>query len=410
MSNVMNRRRLAPTAAPHGASRRGVISTGLLLTGLAALGSRSIVGAQAPATPGAMMATPGALSATPAADNSMMGGEPVDPQMKAVIDALDTFANPPIESVTFDVARNLPAFPNAVAMVEMQNGVCAPPTVSIKAVVVPGPQGDIACRAYRPIDASESDMLPVVVYFHGGGFVIANLDAYERSCVALASMAKCLVVSVGYRQAPEHPFTAAVDDAYAVTQWLLTSADQIGGDSTRVATAGESAGGNLATVVCLKAKDEGGAMPIHQLLVFPITTYAPEGDQKQSIEKFATAKPLNGPMLDWFAKYYLPDPKKDAQNAYSSPLLAPDLSGLPPATMISAQIDPLESQGTAYAKALNDAGVTCEQTVYKGVTHEFFGMGTVVDIAKEAEMDAANALMAAFQGGGGGTPMASPTS
>jgi acetyl esterase len=393
------------------ASRRSLIANGLRLSavaGVAAATGASWSTARAQdATPSAMM------SATPTADVSMIGGEPVDPQMQEVLKAFLSFGAPPISEVAYDVARNLPSFANAVALVEQEKGAMMPPKVSIKALVVPGPEGDIACRAHRPMDAADSDKLPVVAYFHGGGFVIANLDTYERSCIALADMAKCLVVSVAYRQAPEHPFTAAVDDAYAVTQWLMSNADQIGGDPSKVATAGESAGGNLATVVCLKAKDEGGMMPVHQLLVFPITTYAPQGNQTESIQKFAQGILLTAPALDWFAKYYLSDPTKDAQNAYSSPILAKDFSGLPPATMISAQLDPLQSQGTAYAETLKNAGIPVTQTIYKGVTHEFFGMGSVVDVAKQAEMDAANALMQAFSGGGMATPangMATPTS
>ena len=345
-------------------------------------------------------ATPAPMATAPAE----IGGVQVDPQMKAVLDKLVAFGNPPIESTTPDVARNLPSFANALHAVEMEMGV-TPPMVAIMGMTVPGPEGDIACRVYKPMAMMDAQGLPVVVYFHGGGFVIANLDTYEASCVAIADMGQCMVVSVAYRQAPEHPFTAAVDDAYAVTQHVLSSADQMGGDPTRVAVLGESAGGNLATVVCLRAKDEGGMMPVHQALIYPITTYAPEGDQTQSIEQFADAIPLNAAMLDWFAGYYLPNPTEDAMNAYSSPLLAPDLSGLPPATVISAEIDPLLSQGTAYAEALTAAGIEATQTVYLGVTHEFFGMGAVVDVAMQAETDVAQALMTAFEGGGMATPM-----
>jgi len=177
----------------------------------------------------------------------------------------------------------------------------------------------------------------------------------------------------------------------------MTSAGDIGGDSAKVAVFGESAGGNLATVVCLKARDEGGMMPVHQVMIYPITTYVPEGEQTASIEQFADAAPLNAAMLDWFKGYYLPN-AADAENAYASPLLTADLSGLPPATLIQAEIDPLQSQGTAYAEALQAAGIEVATTLYTGVTHEFFGMGTVVDKAREAEMAAAEALMAAFAG------------
>jgi acetyl esterase len=381
-------------------SRRNMLSTGTKLAAGAGALITSGTGIRAAAAQSA--ATPAPMATAPAE----MGGVQVDAQLKEVLDVLASFGNPPIENTTPLVARNLPSFATALHMVEMQKGVTAP-KVSIMGTTIPGPEGDLAARVYKPMAMMDTGMLPVVVYFHGGGFVIANLDTYEASCLAIADMAQCMVVSVAYRQAPEFPFSAAVDDAYAATQYVLTNAQQMGGDPGKVAVLGESAGGNLATVVCLKAKDEGGMMPIHQVLVYPITTYAPEGKQTESVTQFADAIPLNGPMLDWFAGYYLPDPTTDAKNAYSSPLLAPDLSGLPPATMISAQIDPLLSQGTAYAEALKAAGIAITQTVYDGCTHEFFGMGTVVDKAKEAETEAAQALMQAF-GGSTATPVASP--
>jgi len=324
--------------------------------------------------------------------------------MQEVLDALASFSNPPIESVAPQVARNLPSFANALKMVEMQKGV-TPPAVTIQGLVIPGPEGDLPCRTYKPTAMADETMLPVVVYFHGGGFVIANLDTYEASCIAIADMAQCLVVSVGYRQAPEHPFSAAVDDAYAATQYVMSNAADMGGDPKKVAVLGESAGGNLASVVCLKARDEDGMMPLHQVLVYPITTYAPTGDQTASIQTYADAKPLNAAMLDWFKGYYLPN-AEDAQNAYSSPILALDLSGLPPVTMIQAEIDPLQSQGTAYADALKAAGTDVTATIYPGVTHEFFGMGSVIDTAKKAEQDAATALTTAFAAGGMATPVA----
>ena len=377
-----------PSISP---SRRGLLAGGL------ALGAVSAVGRLAPAAAqdASPVASPAAAVATPAA--SPVTGVAVDPQMQEVLDALAAFNNPPIESTTPDVARALPSFANAVKVVEGQRGVVPSTAVAVEGVAIPGPAGDIGCRVYRPTAADPATPLPVVAYFHGGGFVIANLDTYERSPMAIAEMANCVVVSAHYRQAPEHPFSAAVDDAYAVVQHLMTSAGDIGGDPAKVAVFGESAGGNLATVVCLKARDEGGTMPVHQVMVYPITTYVPEGEQTASIERFADAKPLNAPMLDWFKGYYLPN-TADAENAYASPLLAPDLAGLPPATVIQAEIDPLLSQGTAYAEALQAAGVEVAVNLYTGVTHEFFGMGSVVDTAHEAEMAAAEALTAAFGG------------
>lgn len=378
-----------PTSSPTdiATSRRSLLAGGVALGAAGVVGRLDRASAQ-DATP---MASP--VVATPGA--SPVAGVAVDPQMQEVLDAMASFNNPPIESTTPEVARALPSFANALHMVEAMRGVEPSTAVAVQGGTIPGPEGDIAVRSYRPAAADPATPLPVVAYFHGGGFVIANLDTYEHSFMAIAEMAQCLVVAAHYRQAPEHPFSAAVDDAYAVTQYLLASAGEMGGDPAKVAVMGESAGGNLATVVCLKARDEGGTMPIHQVLVYPVATFAPEGEQTASIEQFADAKPLNAAMLEWFKSYYLPN-ATDAQNAYASPLLASDLTGLPPATVIQAEIDPLQSQGTAYAQALEAAGIEVTATLYTGVTHEFFGMGSVVDKAKEAEMEAAEALMTAF--------------
>lgn len=322
----------------------------------------------------------------------------VDPQMQEVLDALTAFNAPPLDTVEPFVGRNLPSFKNALDAVIANNGESGlEPVGKIEHTLVPGLDGnDILVRLYHPADAG-SDLLPVLVYFHGGGFVIANLDTYDASCRALANAAGCIVASVAYRLAPENPFPAAVDDAYAATQFFLSSAGQFGGDPAKVAVGGESAGGNLATVVSLRARDEGAPMPIHQLLVYPVATFAPEGEAAESVEAFANAMPLNAAALEWFGSYYLSDPT-EATNPYVSPLEAEDLSGIPPVTLIQAEIDPLQSQGTVYGDALEAAGVTVSRHFYEGVTHEFFGMGAVVDKAMDAVMQSATELQASFEG------------
>lgn len=315
--------------------------------------------------------------------------------MQEVLDALASFEAPPLETVTPEIGRNLPSFANALQAVVSEKGLPALEAVAgIDQLLIPGDEGEILARIYRPAGI-ESDALPVLVYFHGGGFVIANLDTYDASCRALANAAGCIVASIAYRLAPEHPFPAAVVDAYAATQYMLTNAGDVGGDPARVAVGGESAGGNLAAVVSLRARDEGAALPVHQLLVYPVATFAPEGDAAVSVEQFAEAKPLNAPMLEWFGSHYLPDPSA-ASDPMVSPLNAADLSGLPSATVILAEIDPLQSQGAVFAQALIDAGVDTTFTLYQGVTHEFFGMGAVVDKAAEAVAEAAARLRASF--------------
>jgi len=358
----------------------------------AAVALPALHGSAQDATPAATpMATPEPASAPPP------GGVEVDPQMQEVLDALASFNAPPLASVSPQVGRNLPSFANAVQVVLTDQGLPPlEPVGGIEHVLIPTLDGeDIVARVYQPAGAAPDELLPVLVYFHGGGFVIANLDTYDASCRALANAAGCIVASVAYRQAPEFPFPTAVDDAYAATQFFLGGTGAIGGDPERVAVAGESAGGNLATVVCLRARDEGGLMPIHQLLVYPLVTFAPTGESLESIEQFANAAPLNAAALDWFGGFYLSTPE-DAANPYASPLDAEDLSGIPPATIILAEIDPLQSQGRVYAEALEAAGIEVSMHFYEGVTHEFYGMTAVVDKAAEAVEVSASELMAAF--------------
>ncbi len=335
-------------------------------------------------------ATPGA-GATP----ELSGGVQVDLQMQQLLDALAATDAPPIENVTPQIARNLPSISSATLAVTAANGEPGEEEIGgISHILVPGEAGDLVARVYTPVNAVDGP-LPVAVYFHGGGFVIADLDTYDASCRALANASGALVVSVAYRQAPENPYPAAANDAYAATQWIIENAGQINGDPERVAVVGESAGGNLATVVCLLARDLGGALPIHQVLVYPVATFAPSGDQTQSIDQFGDAAPLNAAMLEWFGSYYLTDTAVAGSDPYVSPAIA-DLTGLPPATVILAEIDPLHSQGEIYAQQLTDAGIETTVTTYEGVTHEFFGTGAVVDKAVEAVEEAAGRLREAF--------------
>ena len=380
------------------ASRRVMMTGGVKLAGAAGLA----MAAGSAAGLGVRRAF--AQDATPAADTSTIGGIAVDPQMQEVLDALTSFNAPPIESTTPFNARNLPAFSNAVQQVLADRGEPAlEPIGGVEHILVPGGDGDIVVRVYRPADAGDGP-LPLLLYFHGGGFVIANLDVYDAAPRALANAAGCIVASVAYRLAPEAPFPAAPNDAYAATQFLIANAGSIGADPDRVAVGGESAGGNLATVVCILARDQGGILPVHQLLVYPVATFAPAGEAAESVTQFGDARPLNAAALEWFGSFYLPDPAL-ASDPSVSPLDTADLTGLPPATIILAEIDPLQSQGVAYARRLEEAGVDTTLTLYQGVTHEFFGMGAVVDKASDAVAEAAAALQAAFEGGGA-TPSA----
>lgn len=320
----------------------------------------------------------------------------IDSDMQAVLDQFAKFNAPPVETLSPENARNNPTLKNAVEEMAANSTMTrtmnvAMPTLpeqvgTIKHILIPTSEGEVLARVFLP---DGDGPFPVIVYFHGGGWVIANLDVYEPSCRALCNAAEAIVVSVAYRQAPEHPYPAAVQDAYAAVQWVATNAEQLGGDPHRVAVAGESAGGNLATVTCLLAKEQGGVMPVAQLLVYPVTDLV--GQNYQSYAENQNTKPLNTAMMSWFAQYYTPDQGHRSEPT-ASPLLAQDLSGLPPAIVITAENDPLRDQGELYAQKLADAGVSVDSQRYTGVVHEFFGLAGAVSKAKEALTQAADGL------------------
>ena len=260
------------------------------------------------------------------------------------------------------------------------------PGVTMKTQTVQGKGGSFPVHIFTP---EGKGPFPVVVYYHGGGFVIADTKVYEASVRALAKHAKAIVVSADYRLAPEHTFPTQPEDAFAAYQWAIENARSFNGDPTRVAVAGESAGGNLATVVSMMARDQKAQLPVHQLLVYPVV----DNDMNNaSYKKNANAKPLNKAMMGWFFRHYGADPK----SPYALPLKATSLKGLPPATVITAEIDPLMTEGKAYADRLKKEGVAVNYRHYTGVTHEFFGMAAVVPKAKEAQQFAADELSKAF--------------
>jgi acetyl esterase len=219
------------------------------------------------------------------------------------------------------------------------------------------------------------------------------LDAYDASCRALCNAAKCIVVSCDYRRSPENPFSAAIEDAFAAYQWVIDNAPNLGGDPQQVATGGESAGGNIAAVTALQARDYGVRAPVHQLLIYPVTDC---DFNTESYKQHAEAKPLNRAMMKWFWGHYLyGDDCED--NPYLTPVRAEDLSHLPPATIITADIDPLRTDGERYADKLEAAGVPVSYRNFEGVTHEFFGMTPVVAEAREAVQFAAANLTHAYE-------------
>src|SRR5262249_5257951 len=212
--------------------------------------------------------------------------------------------------------------------------------------------------------------LPLLMYFHGGGWVIGDLDTCEGICRSLANGAGCIVVAVDYRLAPEHRYPAAAEDCYAATAWAAEHARELGGDSRRIAVGGDSAGGTLTTVVALMARDRGGPPLGHQLMVYPVTEHSYE---TASYRDFADGYLLNLELMTYFWNQYLGG-ASDGLDRYASPLRAPDLRGLPPALVITAEFDPLRDEGEAYAARLREAGVPVTLSRYDGVFHAFFSM------------------------------------
>jgi acetyl esterase/lipase len=311
-----------------------------------------------------------------------------DPDMQKVLDALATLGGKPIETLTPEEARKQPTPADAVKKVLSDAGKSTAPEagVTVKDMTVSGPGGSFPVHIYTPAGKGP---FPVMLYYHGGGFVIADTKTYDATPRALAKMAQAIMVAVDYRRAPENKFPAAPDDAYAAYEWTLAHAKEFNGDPSRVAVGGESAGGNLATVVSLMARDKKATLPVLQLLVYPVV----DNDMtRPSYVRNADARPLNKAMMGWFFKHYGADPASQ----YALPLKAASLKGLPPATIIAAEIDPLLSEGQAYSDRLKKEGVSVSYKEYSGVTHEFFGMGAVVGKARDAEQFAADALKKTF--------------
>jgi|GEM_PF-37263 len=314
-----------------------------------------------------------------------------DRDMRHVLEHLQALGPKPLDTLTAEEARRQPTPAEAVGALLRKHGKSAEPEAVGRVVdrTIPGPAGEIPIRVYAP---EGTGPFPVIVYTHGGGWVIATMDTYDSSARALANAAGAVVVSVEYRKGPEHRFPAAHEDAFAAYLWTLQNAASVGGDPARVAVAGESAGGNLAVSIAMMARDQRARPPVHVVAVYPIA----DGDTvSPSYRENADAVPLNRPMMKWFFQNYLRSPA-DSDHPLIS-LVRADLSGLPPTTIITAEIDPLRSDGEELAARMHEAGVTVAYHEHEGVTHEFFGMGAVVAKAKVANEQAAEALRAAFE-------------
>ena len=312
--------------------------------------------------------------------------------MQTVLDQLAALGGKPIETLTPAVARMQPSPADAVKQVMIKHGLSGTPDATVTTRDVPyGSDASQFARIYKPASLANARNLPVVVYYHGGGWVIATVDAYDAAPRLLAKQLGAIVVSVEYRHTPEFKFPAQHDDAAAAYRWTLQNAARWGGDPRRIALAGESAGGNLAVATAIYARDNRLTKPLHIVSVYPI---ANSSMTLPSRVDAANAKPLNTAMLKWFGYYYQTSPA-DAQDPRLN-LVKANLRGLPPTTIINAQIDPLRSDGETLARAMRAAGDKVEQRTFPGVTHEFFGMGMVVRGAQDANMLAIARLKAAF--------------
>jgi acetyl esterase len=236
--------------------------------------------------------------------------------------------------------------------------------------VAPGPQGPIRVRVYRSLHTAGP--LPVIVYYHGGGWVVGDLESHDASCRMLARHSGCVVVAVDYRLAPEHPFPEPVLDAIAAYRWVRESAEKMGGIRTAVAVMGDSAGGNIAAAVCLATREEGPS-PIAQALVYPATDLRM---RQPSVKTFASGFFLEERDMQWYVAHYLPDPRR-VTDPLASPLLADDLTRLPPASIWTAGFDPLRDEGRAYAARLADSAVPTTHRCLDDQIHGFFGLGVL---------------------------------
>lgn len=314
-------------------------------------------------------------------------------QMQEVLDKYAALNPLAIENLTPQAARQLPELRDAVLAVMQEHtakrflGGVIESVGQIEHILIPGPAGQMLARIYKP---NTEGPHPILLYLHGGGWVLANLNSYDSSCRALTNSANCIVVSLAYRQAPEHKYPAAHEDALAAYQWLLEHAVDIGGKHGIVAVAGESAGGNLAASVCLMARDLGSIAPVHQLLIYPVLDSRMDTYSYRHNEH---ARPLNRAMMPWFFKHYFRGVKADPR---AFPLQSKSFADLPPATILTAELDPLCTEGEAYARKLEEAGIHVFYKRYNGLGHEFFGLANVVDDAKTAVHEAASQLRAAF--------------
>jgi acetyl esterase len=306
----------------------------------------------------------------------------LDPQTQMVLAQLAAAGAPPLETLTPEQARMAFTLPKGDPE----------PVGKVEDRTIPGPEVDIPIRVYYPKDATSNNN-PALVFYHGGGWVVGNIESHDNICRALTNLANCVTISVDYRLAPEHKFPAAVVDSYAAVQYVSDHAEDFRIDRSRIAVGGDSAGGNLAAVVSNLAKEKKTPAICFQLLLYPSTHLG--GEPTVSMKENAEGYFLTKGTMEWFRDCYLTS-EQDKQNPLLSPYLNEELSGLPPALVITAEYDPLRDEGEAYAKKLAQAGVEVETVRYDGTVHGFISMAVVIDLGKAALVKSGDALRVAF--------------
>lgn len=306
----------------------------------------------------------------------------LDSQMAGLLAALNARGLPDMSTIT---AAEFRAAANDKRLAKTSESV-----KEVRDLNIPGPAGHIPARLYRP---QGQVPLPLLVYFHGGGFVLGDIDSHDNLCRALANALPALVLSVDYRLAPENKYPAAADDAYSATCWAAENARELGADSARLLIGGDSAGGNLAAVTCLRARDQRGPAIAHQLLLYPVC----DNDlTRNSYQRIGTGYFLDAEMMGWFWKQYLNSPA-EAKQPFACPLKADTLEGLPSATVVTGEFDPLCDEGEAYAARLAEAGVSTRHLHVPGAIHgflSFIGMVGLSDRTLSAAVSAVNDSLA----------------
>jgi acetyl esterase len=313
-----------------------------------------------------------------------LDGDTLAPEIQVLLAVLERRREPPLETLSPGEAREArrrltAVFGGKPVPVRAVNDLEIDTAVPLRA------------RHYEPPDPGGPH--PLLVYYHGGGFLYGDLDTHDNVCRILCRHAGAHVLAVDYRLAPEYPFPAAVDDARAALRWAFTNAERVGADPTRIGVAGDSAGGNLAAVTSRLAANDGGPAPALQVLIYPVTDFT---TRRRSRELFGDGFLLTNAEMDWFEDNYLGPGSPQAGDPRASPLLADDLSGLPPALVVTAAFDPLRDEGEAYAKALRNAGTPATLRRFPGFIHGFINGAGVSRTARDAVVEIGGAIRAMF--------------